>query len=382
MFYIIILFAIALVASQPNSQDLDLARPNRGRKGGEGVRRRVAPVPMIAVTLNEDRRKYLLRLLKSIDYPVDLVLVTIGNSNATAVQEMKEEAERGRAFIKKRFRGAHVVIKTLDKNPGAAAGFNTGLRYLQSSVGIGKGFTTNASIAESAPVHMVDRKGKKHMHKYKPPQWGIVVNTDIAFYPDVLFTLAHQVEEALTANDKCGIGFTGLCCGSEWSAVVFTTRVAQQVGLMDENFYPAYYEDEDYGIRVHLSGLQAVKFGNTALQHGELDGTKDYLSGLFNELYLNPRQDEDSRKWRRMHQRGVKYGHDYLERKWGVEVGHFDSHGTFHAPPKHVSKLDCKSVSGINGECRPRFSVPFDDKSKGLQDWTLDEKERASIMAA
>ena len=60
-------------------------------------------------------------------------------------------------------------------------------------------------------------------------------------------------------------------------------------------------------------------FGNTALQHGELDGSKDYLSGLFNELCLNPRQDEDSQAWRRMHQKGVTFGHAYLERKWGIE---------------------------------------------------------------
>ena len=345
----------------------------------------MTPVSMIAVTLNEDRRKYLNRLLKSIDYPVDLVLITIGNSNATALQEMKSEAERGKSFLKKRFRGAHVVIKTLDRNPGAAAGFNTGLRYLQSSVGIGQGFTANASIAESMPMTIptMERKGRKytHSHKYKPPQWGLVVNADIAFYPNVLFTLSHQVEEALATNDKFGIGFTSLCCGSEWSAVVFTTRVAQQVGLMDENFYPAYYEDEDYGIRVRLSGLRAIMFGNTALQHGELDGSKDYLSGLFNELYLNPRQDEDSQAWRRMHQKGVTFGHAYLERKWGIEVGHFDARGTFHAPPKHVPKLDCKSVAGINGKCKPRFSHPFDDSTKGLRDWALDEKEREAILA-
>ena len=242
--------------------------------------RRATPVPLITVTLNEDRRRYLLRLLKSIDYPVDLVLIKIGSSNATAVQEMTSEANLGKALLKKRFRGVHVVIETLDKNPGAAVGFNTCLRYLQSSVGIGKGFTANASISEIVPAHIKDRKGRKHMHKYKPPQWGIVVNTDIAFYPNVLFILAHKVEEALAVNDNFGIGFTSLCCGSEWSAVVFTTRVAEKVGLMDENFYPAYYEDEDYGIRVRLLARKPSSLTSTALQHGDLDG-KDYLSGLF-----------------------------------------------------------------------------------------------------
>ena len=347
--------------------------------------RGVKPVPMLAVTLNEDRRKYLIRLLKSIDYPIDLILITIGNNNATAVAEMVSEARHGEVLLKRRFRNTHIVIKTMDANPGAATGFNSGLKYLQSSVGIGQGFTVNASISEPPSASLIEHKHKhthKHTHKYKPPQWGIVVNADIAFYPNILFTLAHQVEAALVSNKKFGIGFTSLCCGSEWSAVVFTTRVAQEVGLMDENFYPAYYEDEDYGIRIRLAGLQAVKFDNTALLHGELDGSKDYLSGLFSELYLNPRNDADSQAWRRMHQKGVTFGHTYLEKKWGVEVGYFDSRGTFHAPSANVPKLECKSVAGINGLCQPRFSRPFDKAGSSVRDWVLDEKERAEIMGA
>ena len=110
------------------------------------------------------------------------------------------------------------------------------------------------------------------------------MNNDIAFYPGVLKTLAEQVEMELIRNEKFGIGFTSLCCGGEWSAVVFTRRMVNKIGLFDENFYPAYYEDDDYGIRVRLSNYQAVKFENTPMLHGMIDGSKDYLSGLFSNL--------------------------------------------------------------------------------------------------
>lgn len=367
----------------------------RGRlhvKHNKGVKK--VPIPLLAVTLNEDRRRYLVRLLKSIDYPIDLIQITIGNSNATAVAEMLADARLGEMLVRKKFRSTHVHVITLQENPGAAYGFNVGLKYLQSTLGVGNGFegvskvtgvgstkdsNSSLSVVENEFADRVRYRHKSHAHAL--PQWSLVVNADISFYPGILNNLAGQVEQALAADDRFGIGFTSLCCGSEWSAVVFTAKVASQAGLMDENFYPAYYEDEDYGIRVRLSGLKAVKFENTPMHHGELDGSKDYLSGLFNELYLNPKQDEESLKWRKSHQRGVQHAHSYLERKWGVEVGHFDSRGTFHSPPKNVPKLDCKSVEGINGKCHPAYTTPFNDSSMSIRDWQLDASERAKITA-
>jgi hypothetical protein len=55
----------------------------------------------------------------------------------------------------------------------------------------------------------------------------------------------------------------------------------QAIGYFDENFYPAYYEDDDYAIRVHLSEkFYAVKLEDTPLMHGEIDGTKGLLYSL------------------------------------------------------------------------------------------------------
>lgn len=45
-----------------------------------------------------------------------------------------------------------------------------------------------------------------------------------------------------------GIGFTNLCCGGQWSAFAITKKMVEKVGLFDENFYPLYFEDFDYGV--------------------------------------------------------------------------------------------------------------------------------------
>jgi hypothetical protein len=50
------------------------------------------------------------------------------------------------------------------------------------------------------------------------------------------------VERNLVQDPRFGIGFTSLCCGSEWSTVVITRRLIDSIGYFDENFYPAYYE--------------------------------------------------------------------------------------------------------------------------------------------
>lgn len=36
--------------------------------------------------------------------------------------------------------------------------------------------------------------------------------------------------------------------------------------------------------------MKAIRFNDTALLHGEIDGSLDYLSGIFSYLYLTPKE--------------------------------------------------------------------------------------------
>ena len=39
-----------------------------------------------------------------------------------------------------------------------------------------------------------------------------------------------------------------------WHLVVFGKATVDRIGYFDENFYPAYYEDNDYGRRMRVAG--------------------------------------------------------------------------------------------------------------------------------
>jgi hypothetical protein len=125
---------------------------------------------------------------------------------------------------------------------------------------------------------------------------------------------------------------------------------------------------DDYAIRIHLSSFHAHRFNNTPLLHGEIDGSKDYLSGLFVQLYLSPVKSASTNEWRKSHEMGMKVSVPYIEQKWGIKVGDF----------KQKEKLDCKSLEGINSKCKTGFKTPF-DRHFNLSYWVLSS-ETASRM--
>jgi hypothetical protein len=215
----------------------------------------------------------------------------------------------------------------------------------------------------------------------------LIVNSDIAFYPGVLQRISRAVERQLRRDPLFGIGFTSLCCGSEWSAVVFTRRLVEKIGYMDENFYPAYYEDDDYAIRAYYAGMRAVVFNNTALLHGEIDGSKDYLSGVVASVYLSPGAKKDPAiiRWRKLFEAGVERSRGYINKKWGLALEDFNKKRRKRRGAEDAGKIteiDCKSAAGINGKCRTLFTRPFNDSTRELSHWELDKENRNAILKA
>lgn len=53
--------------------------------------------------------------------------------------------------------------------------------------------------------------------------------------------------------------FIGILCDETengYSSMVFTPELLYEVGYLDENFFPAYYEDNDHRYRMKLAGLE------------------------------------------------------------------------------------------------------------------------------
>ena len=234
--------------------------------------------------------------------------------------------------IKIEYTHFNIEYNTLNYNPGASKGFNYCLQYLLKKENI---------------------------------TWGLVLNNDISFYPGILKLISNNVEYYLQNDKKFGIGFTSLCCGGAFSAVVFTKRLVQVVGLFDENFYPAYFEDDDYSIRVHLSSYRARQFDNTPLIHGEVDGSKVYISGLVDILYYHPIKNKDTDKWRIAFEKGVKRSGKYIDEKWGQGIAH---------KANEKNKVNCKTALGINHHCKGSYLNPFNNTNYNISYWELREE--------
>lgn len=77
------------------------------------------------------------------------------------------------------------------------------------------------------------------------PFW-VLINDDAWFESGALETIATDV-------DSSTINFVNIA--PKWSCVVFGEGMVSKVGLYDENFYPLYFDDDDLERRIDHAGL-------------------------------------------------------------------------------------------------------------------------------
>ena len=91
------------------------------------------------------------------------------------------------------------------------------------------------------------------------PYW-FIVNDDVTFAPGSLARFAHEGEH---------VGTISLCADvSPWCAFTLGQDVVDCVGLFDEAYYPAYFEDTEYSRRVMQElGEDAIYHTDIAVDH-------------------------------------------------------------------------------------------------------------------
>eukprot|EP01038_Epipyxis_sp_PR26KG_P004874 gene4874-6830_t len=284
-------------------------------------------IPLLSVSLNFDAKHYISRLLQSIDYPIKKVIVQIGNRDQAILESLLEQINSVKFNLSNSIVET-IEVNTLNYNPGAANGFNYGIKELL--------YNSN----------------------YSKTDYVVIANSDIEFYPGSLQKIAIETAAAIKTDSLFGIGFTGLCCGGEWSTIILSKAIASEVGLFDENFYPGFYEDDDYAIRISLSAFRVHHFNDVHLKHGEINGSVDYMSGLMTHLYhakYNKNQGQaDVDHWRQKHQQGVKHAEVYISKKWGIHL--------------NSKKLDCKPPSKIKS-CVVPYRNPFNNNLLNISSW-------------
>ena len=156
------------------------------------------PIPVLGVA-SIFHAGYLLRCIRSIDYPVD-VLVVIHNG---------EDAQVAAAIATLQLERPTMWVVRVPENSGCAGGWN---RILAADA--------------DAP-------------------WWLVVNDDIAFPPGALATLAASVWRRVVEEPNQGhFKFWYQHHATGWSCFALTSRAVREVGTFDENVYPVYFEDQ------------------------------------------------------------------------------------------------------------------------------------------
>lgn len=156
------------------------------------------------------------------------------------------------------------------------------------------------------------------------PHW-LTVNYDIAYPPGILHAMGTALQKTLVSKPDLAVHTFGYIYGrgkieNPWSNFVMTSCAVANVGVWDENIFPAYYEDDDFRDRIryimgewvdvigqddgdaemrniphklmndtHLIRYQTDR--SVAVAHGPLSATT-YLSGTHEALKEEPEEEE------------------------------------------------------------------------------------------
>lgn len=154
------------------------------------------PIPTLIVpTLNGHKR--LANMIDSIDYPVNELIIIDNGASKGATWDLCHIYDNPMVYK------THTI--SLPSNLGVAASWNLGIKLTPWS------------------------------------EYWCIVNDDVTFEPGALGVLA-------AASGSENLAFVD--CPQPWSAFTLGEGVVDAVGLFDEIFYPAYFEDNDYQRRV------------------------------------------------------------------------------------------------------------------------------------
>ena len=163
-------------------------------------------IPVLVVPILA-RPDLLRRMLASIDHPVGR-LVVIDNGHCVADLPPMPNV-------------AAVTLLSLPSNLGVATSWNLGIK-----------------ITPMAP-------------------WWLIAGFDVTFAPGSLASMAASARAdavVLSGSDP------------PWAAFTIGEAVVDRVGLFDEGFHPAFFEDWDYERRCEAAGVQVVRTG-TVVDH-------------------------------------------------------------------------------------------------------------------
>lgn len=175
------------------------------------------------------------RLLMSVDYPVDNLVIINNNGKGEIDEELNNLTKVTHKFIK------NIKVVHMPANIGVSGAWNLIIKCYMMA-----------------------------------PYW-IISNDDVAFGPGFLEEMATAAE----SDPEVGMvhGHSGDFNVGSWDLFLIKDFVIRKYGLFDENLYPAYCEDADYIMRFIHDPLKRIMSLNNTYYHGMGDKTQYYEHG-------------------------------------------------------------------------------------------------------
>ena len=239
--------------------------------------------------------KWLIKQLESIDYPIENFII-INNNSKVLAKELDTIVKKQYKFIK------NLKVYHMPYNLGCAEGWNMIIKSFMFS-----------------------------------PYW-IISNDDVSFGPGVLknMNLAAQNPEVGLVH-KNPVLLPKLEKFGTFELFLIKDWVIQKYGLFDSNFYPAYYEDTDYLMRLINQPIKIINTIDGIIYHGD---TTDYNVSGANTIKTN-----DKVKTRLLIAKYKNF--DYFIKKWNCYP---------------------ESINDIN----EIYKFPFNDKRTSYTNFDID----------
>ena len=195
-------------------------------------------------------------------------------------------------------------------------------------------------MLSSTPDEHIKIKTLRHVINIRHTGCAKAWNTVIRLYPhhnfwimmsDDVFFEPMQLESFYLENVRSigspSLGALSACMRfpntdtvrSTFGLMAFSiTRVAiLRTGLFDENIFPAYYEDDDYVLRMMLAGLEFRALSNVVAFHGD-ESDRGYVGGT--------RKSSPAQAGRYSEELRRGSSEIYYRFKWGPGASSFSSH--------------------------------------------------------
>ncbi len=212
---------------------------------------------------------WLKKQIDSVDFPVENYFI-IDNGNAcTNDRVIQSLISRPHKYIK------NFTLATMPYNMGCAGGWNMVI--------------------------------KTYMHS---PYW-IITNHDVSFgkgFLEEMYNEAQDTEVGMVFGNGGDFNLGSFDC------FLIKATTVQSHGLFDENFYPAYCEDSDYIMRLHVKPIKKVLNLKSDYYHG--DGIMG--QGTDHDYYntgMNTKKDSPELV-KKLEESNIK-NWDYMFKKWG-----------------------------------------------------------------